>query len=135
MADVFSKQKRSEVMAKIRSKDTKIELVAFKFLRKQKIYFKKHYNGVSGKPDVAMVSKKKALFIDGDFWHGRDYLKRINRLPPYWKLKIEANMRRDKKYRRLLKKAGWSVMRVWEYDLERRTQKTLKRILAFLSQN
>jgi len=81
MADCFTKKKRSEIMSKIRNKETKIEKMVFKYLRENKVYFQKHYNWASGKPDIALPRKKKAVFIDGDFWHGRDYEKRKDSLP------------------------------------------------------
>jgi DNA mismatch endonuclease Vsr len=79
MADVFDPGKRSEVMAKIRSKNTKSEVLVFNYLRKNKIYFRKHYDKVLGKPDNALLRKKKAVFIDGDFWHGRTLESLIKR--------------------------------------------------------
>lgn len=71
MADVFSKAKRSEVMSKIRGKNTKAELVVFRYLRKEGVYFQKHYKRALGSPDIALPLKKRAVFIDGDFWHGK----------------------------------------------------------------
>lgn len=135
MADMFTPQKRSEIMSRIRSKETIAEKIVFKYLRAKKIYFQKHYSRVPGKPDVALPRKKKALFVDGDFWHGRDYKKTVSRLPvEYWQGKIENNVKRDKKNRKLLKQNGWSVLAVWEKDIIRkRTQQTeLEKIEKFL---
>lgn len=67
MPDMFSAQKRSEIMSRIRSKGTEAERITFKYLRQNKIYFQKHYARVAGKPDIALPRKKKAFFIDGDF--------------------------------------------------------------------
>lgn len=75
MTDVFSKQKRSEIMSLIRSKNTAIELNVFRFLRRNSIYFQKNYKRAMGSPDVALPRKKKAVFIDGDFWHGWKVLR------------------------------------------------------------
>ncbi len=69
MADVFSKAKRSEIMSRIRAKDTRIEKTVFSYLRKKKIYFQKHYSKVAGNPDIALPAEKIAVFINGDFWH------------------------------------------------------------------
>lgn len=134
MADVFSKKKRSEVMSHIHSKNTLIERIVFRFLRKNNVYFQRHYGRVSGKPDIALPRKKKAVFIDGDFWHGRDYSIRKNKLPKYWVLKISANQKRDRKTRCLLKQNGWRILRVWEADLERKGERTLNKILRFLTE-
>jgi len=134
MADVFSTKKRSDVMTHIRSKNTVIERIVFKFLKRNNIYFVKHYNRVAGKPDVAKPRAKKAVFIDGDFWHGgRDYGNRKNKLPQYWKLKIQKNIARDKENLKKLKNQGWKVLRVWEYDLEHNQKSTLKKIGLFLN--
>lgn len=122
-------------MSRIRSQNTRIELAVFKFLRHNGVYFQKHYKKIAGKPDIALPGKKLAVFIDGDFWHGRDFLRRKKRLPPYWRSKIDANIKRDNRHRYLLKKSGWKIMRVWECDLERCPQKTLERILLFLNED
>jgi len=134
MADVFSKEKRSEIMSKIRGKNTKVELLVFRELRKKGIYFQKHYKRVVGKPDIALPRKKIAVFIDGDFWHGYNYAKTKKRLPKvYWRAKIEANMARDIKNRRKLRRMGWKVLRVWEHQLNKKFFKdTILKILNFL---
>jgi len=136
MADVFTPQKRSEIMSKIRSKNTKVERMIFSFLRKEKIYFQKHYAKVYGSPDLALPRKKKAVFIDGDFWHGRNFAKVKKQMnhSNYWIGKISNNMRRDKKQRTELRKAGWKVLEVWEGDLQKKScrLKNLKRVKVFL---
>jgi len=107
-------------MSKIRSKNTKIELVVFSELRKRRIYFQKHYKRVIGSPDIAVPRKKIAIFIDGDFWHGRNFSKVGKRLPKkYWREKIESNILRDRKNRAKLKKQGWKVLRIWEYEVKK----------------
>ena len=60
-------------MSKIRSKNTKLEVLVFRELRKRGVYFQKHYERVVGKPDIALPRKRKAVFLDGDFWHGYDF--------------------------------------------------------------
>ncbi len=131
MADVFSKEKRSQIMARIRSKNTGPELVVFKELRKRKIYFQSHYARVAGRPDVALPAKKRAVFIDGDFWHG--YRFSPERLPAtYWRDKIGNNVARDRRTRAKLKREGWEVLRVWEHDVKRKLPATIERIEKFL---
>lgn len=135
MPDIFSKEKRSDVMSRIRSKNTKVELVVFKYLRAKKIYFQKHYRRAIGSPDVAVPSRKVAVFIDGDFWHGRDSGKRLPKLNDWWREKILRNMRRDRAARAALRKAGWGVLRVWEGELMRKRtrEKWLEKIRAHLA--
>ncbi len=131
--DVFSKKKRSEIMSKIRSKNTKAELVVFSELRKRKIYFQKHYKKIIGCPDIAFPRKKLAIFIDGDFWHGRGFEKIKSRLPKkYWREKIRSNILRDKRNRAKLKKQGWRVLRVWEYQIERDFDRIIRKIENYL---
>ncbi len=131
--DVFTKKKRSEIMSKIRSKNTRPELIAFKELRKRKIYFQKHYKKAPGTPDIALPRKKIAIFIDGDFWHGRNFAKEKNRLPKkYWREKIEGNIARDKRNRAKLRREGWKVLRVWGRDLLNTERNTLNNIEDFL---
>ncbi len=122
MADMFTPQKRSEIMSRIRSKNTEAERITFKYLRQNKVYFQKHYKKVLGKPDIALPRRKKAVFIDGDFWHGRDY-ERIKRSRPaddYWPAKIAENIARDRKSRAALAEEGWSLLAVWESDIKRK---------------
>lgn len=134
MADIFSKEKRSEIMSKIKGKNTKVEVLVFRELRKRGIYFQKHYGEAPGNPDIALPRKKIAVFIDGDFWHGYNYNKTKKRLPKaYWRAKIEANIARDTKNRRKLRKMGWKVLRVWEHDLAKKQIVFIDKICTFLS--
>lgn len=139
MADVFDAAKRSEVMSKIRSKNTKVELVVFRFLRKEGVYFQKHYARVPGKPDIALPRKKLAVFIDGDFWHGRTLDKLVKRREDakhdFWIEKIKKNMERDSRQRAELEAAGWKLLVVWYSDLTRKRTRaeTLEEIKKFLT--
>jgi DNA mismatch endonuclease (patch repair protein) len=131
--DVFSKKKRSEIMSKIRSKDTKAELAVFRELRKRGIYFQKHYRKAFGCPDIALPSKKKAVFIDGDFWHGYQFSKFKHRLPKkYWVEKIENNIKRDRRNKAKLRRAGWKILRIWEHEVNENLEKSTGRIIMFM---
>ncbi len=133
MPDCFSKKKRSEVMSKIRSKNTKAELMVFRELRKRGVYFQKHYSKAPGKPDIALPRKKKAVFIDGDFWHGRNFEEMKYRLPnEYWRPKIEKNIIRDKTNNEELKQKGWKIFRVWEGEVKKGFNETIDKIENFL---
>lgn len=133
MADIFSKSKRSEVMSKIRARDTKAERIVFSYLRRRKIYFQRHYKRAPGSPDIALPRKKRAVFVDGDFWHGRLIHKIEGK--EYWHAKILANMERDKRVNGELSEKGWQYMRVWESDLVRKStaQTHLQSIADFLT--
>lgn len=136
--DIFSKKKRSEIMSKIRSKNSVAELMVFAYLRKNRIYFQKHYTKIVGKPDIALPRNKKAVFIDGEFWHGKDFKKRKDKLPKvYWLEKIEKNMAKDKAVNSELKDKGWRVLRIWEKEIKtKRTQEeVLSKIKNFLTKD
>jgi DNA mismatch endonuclease, patch repair protein len=137
MADIFPADKRSDIMSRIHSKNTKAELVVFRYLRKNKVYFQKHYDRALGKPDVALPRRKKAVFIDSDFWHGKtfDDIKRRYAADSYWVKKIARNIQRDKEQRATLKKNGWVLLVVWENDILRKATRddTLTKVKDFLA--
>jgi len=121
-------------MSRIRSQNTKAELLVFAYLRKRKIYFQKHYSKVPGKPDIALPRRKIAVFIDGDFWHGWKFKEKQSKLPAlYWQEKIAGNIARDKRNRAKLKKQGWRVLRVWEHQLKKNPDVALQKIERFLN--
>ena len=119
MSDVFSKSKRSAVMAAIRScgnKDT--EIVLAKLLRAHHITGWRRKWPVFGKPDFAFPKRRLAVFVDGCFWHQcpkHCQMPRGNRA--FWVRKFAANKARDRKVGRILRKAGWTVVRFWEHEL------------------
>ena len=128
MADVFTKKKRSEVMSLIKSKNSKAELLVFKYLNQRGVYYQKHYRRATGTPDIALPRKKRAVFIDGDFWHGRrldDWIMK-NGKDNYWAQKIIANIERDQRNRSDLISSGWQVLTVWESDINRKRTQALE---------
>ena len=130
MADIFTPEKRSWVMSRIRSKDTKIEKKTASMLRKNKIRYRR-FPKVFGSPDF-VVEKKVLVFCDGDFWHGYRYDKKKKPPKKFWRDKIERNMERDRKVTRRLRTDGWSVVRLWEHDIEKRPASCLRRIKTIL---
>lgn len=130
MTDIFTKEKRSWVMSRIRGKNTRIEIVTGKLLSSNKIRFTRHPK-IYGNPDF-LVGKKTAVFCDGDFWHGFQYDEKKKPKKKFWKNKIEENMRRDKRISRKLRRDGYSVIRLWEHDIEKRPLVCLNRITRFM---
>ena len=140
LADIFSKEKRSEIMSKIKS--TSGVEIKFRKLVSRHVYplghrYRLNYKKAAGKPDLAFVSRRVAVFLDGDFWHGKHYAKKIatnpNKLPQkYWRDKIESNIARDRRQNRALRKLGWRVIRVWESDFKKKPDQSMKRILKTL---
>jgi DNA mismatch endonuclease (patch repair protein) len=110
-------------MSRIRSKNTKAEVILRKVLRELGLRgYRIHYS-IPGRPDIVFTSVKLAVFIDGDFWHG--YLWKNRGCVPikqYWKDKISGNMARDKRVNGELKKRGWRVIRIWEHEVIEKPQ-------------
>jgi len=116
-------------MTKIRSKNTKVEILLRKELWKRNMRgFRLHYN-LPGKPDIVYTRKKLIIFVDGDFWHGYNW-KKLGKVPPrkYWWKKINKNMERDKKHNKQLRKQGWKVIRVWEHEVAKDIKRVIKKI-------
>jgi len=87
-----------------------------------------HYK-LRGKPDIVFVSKKIAIFVDGDFWHGYEW-KSKGRAPPkgYWQDKINRNIERDKEVDKELQSKGWRVIRIWEHEVKNNIKKCIEEI-------
>ena len=126
MADIFTPKKRSWVMSRIRSRDTGIEKKTAQLLRKNKTHYRR-FPKVFGSPDFA-VEKKVMVFCDGDFWHGYRYSEKKKPPKKFWRDKIERNMERDRKVTRRLRADGWSVVRLWEHDIEKRPESCIRKI-------
>lgn len=108
-------------MSRIRSSDTRAEKTLRKALWANGLRFRKNYRKLPGKPDVVFLRPRIAVFCDGDFWHGRNWPQRKRRLrtnASYWIAKIERNRARDKKVNAELKRLGWTVIRIWESDIQ-----------------
>jgi DNA mismatch endonuclease (patch repair protein) len=111
---------RSEIMSRVRSKNTKPELILRKSLYKLGMRYRVNAKDIVGKPDIYIRKYRLAIFIDSDFWHGRLYLqgKRIPKTnQDYWIPKLEKNIQRDKYVTKALKSDGWHVLRYWESDI------------------
>ena len=119
MSDVFSKKKRSRIMAAIRPRGNKAtELKLVSILRANGITGWRRHQSLPGRPDFNFRSQRLAVFVDGCFWHG---CPRHCRMPQanrrYWKHKIALNTARDRRVTRLLRGRGWQVVRVWGHAL------------------
>lgn len=128
MADIFSRKKRSEIMSKIRGKNTKPELLAEKLMKENKLLRFERGDKIEGKPDFIFKRKKVAVFIDGGFWHGKDFTKIKGKLPAFWKKKISGNVARDKNVNKKLKSKGWTVLRVWDSQIKKHPEKYIRKV-------
>lgn len=125
---------RSEIMRAVRSKDTKPEMIVRRLVHKLGYRFRLHRKNLPGRPDLAFPSRKKAIFVNGCFWHGHD-CKRGARVPKenrdYWVKKIANNVERDKKNTDELVLLGWNSLVIWECEIKDENVLT-KRITGFL---
>jgi len=135
VADKMSKKQRSNLMSKIRSKNTNLESNFFKFLKKTtRLKFITNVTTITGKPDVIFLKDKVCIFIDSDFWHGWQYPRWKHLLKDdFWRKKIENNRKRDKKVTKYLRDNGWKVLRFWEHHLRNEEETVVKKILKSLS--
>jgi len=132
VADIFTPEKRSWIMSRIRSSNTGIDIKMKKILTENKIKFVM-YPKMYGRPDFVIRNKRIAIFCDGDFWHGYQYKQKKKPPKKFWRDKIENNMKRDIRISRRLRRNGWSVLRFWEHDIEKNPDKCKNRILGKLS--
>jgi DNA mismatch endonuclease, patch repair protein len=119
MADIWSKEKRSEVMGLIRSGGNKAtELSLIRQFRRYRITGWQRKQHLLGRPDFVFRKQRVCIFVDGCFWHGcpRCY-RRPSSNQQYWDSKVERNRARDRMCRRELRAQGWRVVRIWEHDL------------------
>ncbi len=124
----------SKRMSSIKGQNTKVELKLRKLLWKEG-YRYRIKSKIIGKPDIVFHSKKIVVFVDGDFWHGFDFNKVMkkkfnNKL--FWIQKIKRNMIRDKKVNDCLKKQGYTVIRIWEHEINRNLDSCLLKITIHL---
>lgn len=140
MADIFTKFKRSQIMASVTAEDTKPEVLVRSFLFRQGFRFRKNVKTLPGKPDIVLHKYKSIVFIHGCFWHGHRNCKKSIRPTTnviFWNTKIDNNMARDKKVLKELKRLGWRVFVIWECDLRSNQlfEKELQKLVENLKAN
>jgi DNA mismatch endonuclease, patch repair protein len=131
VTDVFTPQKRSEVMARIRGKNTKLEIIVRSALHRMGYRFRLHRVDLPGKPDVYIAKTRTAVFVNGCFWHlhpGCRYARLPKSNVAFWTTKLLGNRKRDLKNYRKLRAANTRVAVLWECELERNLE-TLARYL------
>lgn len=132
MTDVHSPKQRSFNMSQIRGKDTKPEIIVRKLLWNNGFRYRLHKKDLPGKPDLVFTGKKKAIFINGCFWHkhncDRFQWPKSNQI--FWKEKITSNVRRDKENSSKLQKQDWKVLTIWECEIDNMSDEEL---LLYLS--
>ena len=121
MADVYSPEKRSEVMKKVRSKKNKsTELRLIEIFKQYGVTGWRRNYPVKGHPDFVFLDKKIAIFVDGCFWHGHDCRNtKPKNNKEYWVKKQMGNITHDKEVTALFQNRGWKVLRIWECELKK----------------
>ena len=120
MTDTFTSVARTQVMRRIKSKNTHPELVVRKYLYSKGVRYRLHMKTFPGKPDIVVSKINTVLFVNGCFWHHHDGCKRSSwpkTNKDYWIPKIERNIVRDKENITLLNDMGWRVITIWECEL------------------
>lgn len=132
MADTISQQKRSWNMSRIRSKDTAAEVKARKYLFSQGFRYRKNVAGLPGKPDIVLPKYKTVIFVHGCFWHRHEACKRAatpKTRQEYWLPKFERNVMNDKKHAEELASAGWTVIVLWECEINWNFQRIMDKTI------
>lgn len=129
--DVLTKEQRHKNMQSIKSKDTSIELILRKALWREGYRYRKNYKKLPGKPDIALMRYKIAVFCDSEFFHGKDWDALEIRLSrsekgEYWIKKIERNMARDSEVEKELQYLGWKVIRFWGKDIKKNPEECVQ---------
>lgn len=114
----------SEIKARVRRENTQPEMLLRRELWRRGYRYRVHGRQLVGKPDLVFTSLRVVIFCDGDFWHGRDWRERKDRLSggtnaEYWIAKIESNIARDERVTAQLRSEGWHVIRIWESDIKK----------------
>ena len=130
--DIMSSDARSRVMSRIRGKNTAPERAIAEELRGRGLPWEGHTRDLPGRPDFVFRSKRIAVFVDGDFWHGWRFSTWRKKLSPKWDEKIDATRKRDARNHRKLRRMGWIVVRLWEHQVYRDRQACVDRIVSHL---
>lgn len=117
--------------------DTRCELLLRRVLWAKGCRYRKNVEDLPGRPDIVFVTARVAIFCDGDFWHGRDWEARRQKLgrghnPAYWVAKIQRNIERDWQNTKKLLDQGWTVLHIWESDIRSDPERVARDVLAIL---
>lgn len=116
--DTLSRRERSELMARIRSRDTRPELAVRSLVHAMGYRFRLHDRKLPGCPDIVLPRHGKIIFVHGCFWHRHTGCGRVPKSRrAYWVPKLEQNRARDQKNIRALKRLGWRILVVWECQI------------------
>ena len=135
--DNLTTEERSEIMSRVRSRDTKPEMIVRRLVHSLGYRYRLHLRSLPGAPDLVFTKRKKVIFVHGCYWHRHDNCPNA-RIPKshvtFWQEKLEGNRDRDERNEEQLRELGWDILVVWECQL--RDHESLKeRIRIFLEDN
>ena len=137
MVDIISEERRSWNMSRIRSKNTKPEMVVRSMLHRMGFRFRLHDRKLPGNPDIVLPKYKTLIFVHGCFWHrhsGCSYAYTPKSRVEFWESKFQKNVYNDQKNIRVLRELGWQVKVIWECETNG-TDKLAETITSFLTGN
>lgn len=123
MADIYTKEKRSEIMRRVKQRRTAPEESVAEMLKDMKVRFRQNVDKLPGRPDFVVTSCRVIVFVHGCFWHRHTACNRTTTPATntkFWNRKFEATVRRDRRNAKLLRNEGWRVVTVWECSVRDR---------------
>jgi DNA mismatch endonuclease, patch repair protein len=133
VVDTRSPEQRRRIMAAVRSSNTGPELRLRRALYAAGVRgWRCHYKGAPGRPDLAWPALRVAVFVDGAFWHGHPSRHKQGRSGAYWDEKIARNVERDRQVDAALASLGWTVVRMWDFELARDPEGAVERVSGAL---
>ena len=135
MVDQFSPEKRSEIMSRVKNKNTSIELNLRKELWSRG-YRYRLYTNLPGTPDIVFPKIKIVIFVDGCFWHNCPICqpKMPSTNKEYWRNKIDRNVERAKKADKELENMGWDIIHIWGHQINKDLEKTVDSLISYIKQ-
>ena len=133
VTDTRTPEQRSRIMAAVKGKHTAPEVVLRRALFAAGARgWRCHWRGAPGVPDIAWPARRVAVFVDGAFWHGHPSRHKPGRSGAYWDEKIEANVARDRRVDAELRERGWTVVRIWDFEVRKHLDEAVERVLDAL---
>jgi DNA mismatch endonuclease Vsr len=135
--DKLTKEQRRKNMQAVKAKGSKIEVALAKELWALGYRYRKNDKSVFGKPDLTMKRYKLAIFVDSEFWHGKDWNTRkyeFKSNQDFWIRKIQRNIERDKEVNKRLLKEGWKVLRFWGKDISKNLRSCTDKIIEVIDE-
>lgn len=131
MADIVSREKRSEMMAGIRGSNTRPELLVRRALHARGLRFSLHKRSLPGTPDIVLTRWHTVVFVHGCFWHWHGC--KLSKMPgtnvEFWRAKLRTNVANDARHRISLERTGWKVVYVWECELKGKSPEAIAAVI------